>query len=44
VAHFGRRAAFPAASSAVAEFGDGVTLLELFHILAMTATGRKIRH
>jgi hypothetical protein len=40
VAHFGRRAALPANSSAAAEFDDGVTLLELFHIFRMTATGR----
>jgi hypothetical protein len=49
VAHFGRRAFFAAASSTASEFFSPVTfcsvtncLLELFHILGMTATGGRM--
>src|SRR5208282_5616503 len=43
MAHFGKGAVFTSASSAVAEFDASFTLLELFHIFRMTATGGKMQ-
>src|SRR5208337_5131725 len=44
VAHFGSGAAFASVSSAVADFCCPVTLLQLFHISGMTATGGGMRN
>jgi hypothetical protein len=39
VAHFGLDEVFESVPTALAEFDASVTLLELFHIFRMTATG-----